>query len=94
VQTCIYDLPQAGILVKQLLALLALLAHRLSIHGYHQTKLTPGELRHVTHPIQITLVVDDFGVKHMEKERAQHLLDALETEFTVSKDWTGGIYCG
>jgi hypothetical protein len=21
-------------------------------------------------------------------------IDALETEYTVSKDWTGGLYCG
>jgi hypothetical protein len=27
-------------------------------------------------------------------ERAQHLIAALETEYTVSKDWTGGPYCG
>jgi hypothetical protein len=36
VQKCIYVLPQAIILTKQLLA------HRPSIHGYHQTKSAPG----------------------------------------------------
>jgi hypothetical protein len=49
---------------------------------------------HVTHPIQFTLVVDDFGVQFVGKENAQHLIDALEMEYTVSKDWTGGFYCG
>jgi hypothetical protein len=28
------------------------------------------------------------------KEHSQHLIDAVETDYTVSKDWTGGLYCG
>jgi hypothetical protein len=88
VQKCMYGLPQAGILDNQLLA------HRLAIHGYHQTKFTPGSWQHVTLPIQFTLVVDDFGVQYVGKEHAQHLIDALETNYTVSKDCTGGLYCG
>jgi hypothetical protein len=88
VQKGMYDLPQAGILANQLLACL------LAIHSYHQTKFTPGLWRHVTRPIQFTLVVDDFGVQYVGKEHAQHLIDALETNYTVSKDWTGGLYCG
>jgi hypothetical protein len=56
VQKCMYGIPQAEILVNQLIA------GRLAIHGYHQIKLTPGIWRHVTHPIQFTFVVDDFGV--------------------------------
>jgi hypothetical protein len=54
-------LPQAGILVNQLLA------PRLAIYGYHQTKFTPVLWRHVTHPIQFTLVVDDFDVQYVGK---------------------------
>jgi hypothetical protein len=88
VQKGMYGLPQAGILSNQLLA------RRLAIHGYHQTKFTLGLWRHVTRPIQFTLVVDDFGVQYVGKEHAQHLIDALEAEYTVSKDWTGGLYCG
>jgi hypothetical protein len=72
-----YGLPQAGILANQLLA------RSLAIHGYHQTKFTPGLWRHVTHPIQFTLVVDDFGVQYVGAEHAQHLIAALETEYTV-----------
>jgi hypothetical protein len=87
-QKGMYGLPQPGILSNQLLA------RRLAIHGYHKTKFTSGLWRHVTHPIQFTLVVDDFGVQYVGKEHAQHLIDALETDYTVSKDWKGGIYCG
>jgi hypothetical protein len=56
VKRFMYGLPQAGILSNQLLA------RSLDIHGYHQTKFTAGLWQHVTHPIQFTLVVDDFGV--------------------------------
>jgi hypothetical protein len=88
VQKGMYNLPQAGILANQLLA------RRLAIHGYHQTKFTPGLWRHVSRPIQFTLVVDDFGVQYMGAEYAHHLIAELKTDYTVSKDWTGGLYCG
>jgi hypothetical protein len=80
--------PQTDILANQLLD------HRLAIHGYHQRKFTPDLWRHVTFPIQFTLVGDDFGVQYVGQEHAQYLIDALETDYTVSKDWTGGLYCG
>jgi hypothetical protein len=41
----------------------------------------------VTRPIHFALVVDDFGVQYVGAEHAHHLI-------TVSKDWTGGLYCG
>jgi hypothetical protein len=74
VQKGMYGLPQAGILDNQLLA------RRLAIHGYHQTKFTPGLWRHVTRPIQFTLVVDDFGVQYVGEENAHNLIAALETD--------------
>jgi hypothetical protein len=88
VQKGMYGLPQAGILANQLLV------RRLAINGYNQTKFTPGLWRHVTRPIQFTLVVDDFGVQYVGAEHAQHLITALETDYTVSKYWTGALYCG
>jgi hypothetical protein len=83
-----HGLPQAGILANQLLA------RRLTTHGYHQNKITPGLWRPVTRPIQFTLVVEDCGVQYVGAEHAQHLIAALETDYTVSKYWTGGLYCG
>jgi hypothetical protein len=88
VQKGMYGLSQAGILANQLLA------RRLAIHGYHQTKFTPGLWGHVTRPIQFILVVDDFGVQYVGAEHAQHLIAALETDYTISKDWTTSLYCG
>jgi hypothetical protein len=61
VQKGMYGLPHAGILANQLIA------RRLAIHGYHQTKFTPGLWRHITRPIQFTLLVDDFGVQYVGK---------------------------
>jgi hypothetical protein len=60
----------------------------------HQTNFAPGLWRHVTRPIQFTLVMDYVGVQYVVKESARNLIDALETDYTVSKDWTGGLYCG
>ena len=64
-------------------------------HEYYEVKHTPGLWKHITHPIQFTLVVDDFGVKYTRKKDAEHLLGILEKEFTaVSTDWDGALYCG
>jgi hypothetical protein len=38
--------------------------------------------------------VDDFGVKYVGKHHADHLLAALKRDYTISEDWTGGLYCG
>jgi hypothetical protein len=54
VQKGTYGLPQDGLLTNKLLA------RRLDIYGYQQTKFTPGLWRHVTRPIQFSLVVDDL----------------------------------
>jgi hypothetical protein len=70
------------------------MSRRLAIHGYHHTKFTTGLCRHDTRPIQFTLVVGDFGAQYVGKEHARDLIDALERYYTVSKDWTGGLYCG
>ena len=62
-----YGLPQAGLIANELLE------KRLNKHGYRQSKLVPGLWKHDTRPIQFTLVVDDFGVKYVGEEHAQHL---------------------
>ena len=63
-----YGLPQAGLLAQELLQ------ERLAEHGYHQSKIIPGLWKHETRPIVFTLVVDDFGVKYVNKEDAEHLM--------------------
>ena len=53
-----------------------------------------GLWAHKTRPIQFTLVVDDFGVKYVGKEHADHLLRTLERHYKVTSDWTGAQYIG
>ena len=68
IRRAIYGLPQAGILANKLLR------KRLAPEGYYEVAHTPGLWRHVTRPIQFTLVVDDFGVKYVGKQNADHLI--------------------
>jgi len=88
IQKGIYGLPQAGILANKLLK------KRLAKFGYYEVTHTPGLWRHIWRPIQFTLVVDDFGVKYIGKQHAEHLCKVLRTEYTIATDWTGGLYCG
>ena len=73
IRKAIYGLPQAGILANQLLR------QRLRPAGYYEVAHTPGLWKHVTRPIQFTLTVDDFGVKYVGKEHADHLITTLRT---------------
>ena len=41
------------------------------------------------------MVVDDFGVKYIGKENAEHLIKAIKKAgYEVSIDWEGSLYCG
>ena len=39
-------------------------------------------------------MVDNFGVKYVGKESADHLIQALQKLYIISINWTGSIYCG
>ena len=88
IQKGIYGLPQAGILANKLLK------KRLAKFGYFEVPNTPGLWRHIWRPIHFTLVVDDFGVKYVGKQHAQHLCHALNSKYDIAIDWTGYLYCG
>ncbi len=83
-----YGLPQAGLLANELLE------KHLNKHGYRQSKLVPGLWKHDTRPIQFTLVVDNFGVKYIGEEHAQHLKNTLKEHYKLTCDWTGTRYIG
>jgi hypothetical protein len=38
--------------------------------------------------------VDNFGIKYFSKDDADHLLNALRTQYTISTNWNGNNYCG
>jgi hypothetical protein len=88
IQKGMYGLPQAGIISQQLLK------ERLQKHGYRQSQATPGLWKHDTCPKNFSLVVDDFGVKYVGKENAQHLLDTVQHYYKCSCNWKGERYCG
>jgi hypothetical protein len=66
-----YGLKQVGLLANQLLQT------RLAPFGYYPARHTPGLWLHKTRPISFTLVVDDFAVKYVGKQHAEHLQNAL-----------------
>jgi hypothetical protein len=67
-----YVLPQAGILSYN-----QLVTH-LATHGYTPCAHTPGLWTHVTQDITFCLMVDDFGIKYMNRCDAYHLLTLLQ----------------
>ena len=83
-----YGLPQAGILANQLLT------KRLEPKGYYQCRHTPGLWRHKWRPVTFSLVVDDFGVKYVGKQHADHLCDSIRENYSITEDWAGELYCG
>lgn len=84
IQKGIYHLPQAGILANKLLR------EWLARDGYYECTHTPGLWRHETRPITFTLVVDDFGIKYINKTNAEHLITVCRKYYTVEVDYTGG----
>jgi hypothetical protein len=49
---------------------------------------------HKTNGVVFTLVVDNFGVKYMGRENAEHLMDLLRKIYSITADWTGSKYIG
>jgi hypothetical protein len=72
IQKGMYVLPQAGILANELLQ------RNLSKDGYQPTQHTHGLWKHDTHPVSFSLVVDDFGVKYVGRENAEHLMECIK----------------
>ncbi len=88
IQKGMYGLPQAGMIAQQLLK------EHLQKHGYRQSQTTPGLWKQDTRPISFSLVINNFGVKYVGKENAQHLLDTMRHYYKCTCDWKGGQYCG
>ena len=70
------------------------LVENLAPHGYHPLRRNPGLWKHETLPTIFALCVDDFGIKYLQKEHADHLINALRSNYTISIDWEGKNYCG
>ncbi len=83
-----YGLPHAGIIAQKLLA------KRLVEHGYHQSKIINGFWKHKTRPICFCLVVDDFAVKYINQEDADHLINAIRKYYPMTVDNEAMKYIG
>jgi hypothetical protein len=83
-----YGLPQAGKLAND-----ELVPH-LAQHGYHQSKHIPGLFTHETRPTVFCLVVDDFGIKYLTEDDAQHLQSCLESKYKITTDYEGTSFLG
>jgi hypothetical protein len=81
-------LKQAGLLANQLLQ------SRLAPFGYHPARHAPGLWLHKTRPISFMLVVDNFTVKYVGKQHAEHLRNALLLTYELRIDWTATVYSG
>jgi hypothetical protein len=88
IQKVMYGLPQAGILTNELLQ------RNIAKDGYRPTTHTHGLWTHDTRPISLSLVVDDFGVKYVGREHAEHLMDCIRKNYNISSDYNGVAYYG
>jgi hypothetical protein len=83
-----YGLKQSGLLANQFLQT------RVAPFGYYPSRHTPGRWLHKNRPISFTLVVDDFAVKHVGKQHAEHIRNALLRIYELTADWTATMYSG
>ncbi len=84
----VWGLPQAGILANKRLR------RKLELFGYYESTNTPGLWRHKSRPLTFTLVVDDFGVKYVDKVDVDHLISSIKMTYKLTEDWTGNLHCG
>ncbi len=84
-----YGLPQSGILANNLFC------SRLVTEGFYESVSTPGFWRHKWHPIQFSLIIDDFGVEYVGIEHFNFLLNILKkyhgVQFNMAGDKLVGI---
>jgi hypothetical protein len=67
------SLPQARCIANDALVL------HLAQHGCHPSAKIPGLFKHETRPISFCPAVDNFGIKCVGKERANHLIQTLQS---------------
>ena len=88
IQKGMCGLPQAGILAQQQLE------QQLNEHRYHQSPLALGLWKHKTQPISFTLCDNDYRVKYVWREHAEHLPQVLNANYKCAIDWEGKKYLG
>jgi hypothetical protein len=83
-----YGLKQAGLIANQLLQT------RVAPFGYYPARHTPGLWMQRTRQIASSVIVDDFAVKYVVKQHADHLRNALLHSYELTTDWAAKVYSG
>jgi hypothetical protein len=78
-----YSLLQSSLLGNDLLE------EQLSNEGYFQSKIVPRFWKHKTKKIQYVLVVDDFGIKYINRNDLDCLIATLEKHNDVAVNLKG-----
>ncbi len=63
-------------------------------YAYSKVPHLPRLWKHHTQPIQFMLVINDFGLKYVNKKDAEHLLNDPKDHYKVEIDRMSGLYCG
>ena len=56
-------------------------------NGYQQSKHTPRLKKHDTRQIQFCLIIDDFGIRYIGRDNAEHLKQVLKQHYEITKNW-------
>ena len=88
IRKAMYGLKESGYLVN--VELKPILAKE----GYIPSKFTLGLFTHKTGNIAFSLVVDDFGVKQINKADADHLAATITTCYPIKYNWAPDFYLG
>ena len=70
------------------------LVQHLERYGYRKARHTEGLFTHITRSISFTLVVDDFGIKYIDKADVDYLIRAINSKYKFKVDWEGKQYVG
>jgi hypothetical protein len=53
-----------------------------------------GLWKHETCPVLLLLVVDDFCIKYIGRDNAEHPMASIKKKYAISSNWTGSAYRG
>ena len=76
-----YSFPQVGQIANDFLT------KNIAPHGYYQCRHISGPWRHKWRPVVFPLVVDDFGVKYVGNNHAEHLIKCIKN--ITQYQWIG-----
>ena len=82
----LYGLKQAGKIANENLI------EYLKEFGYYPYRKILGLWLHKTIKISFTLVVDDLGVKYIDKADADHIFSSIEAKYPLKIDWESNTY--